>query len=46
MNKEEIVFIDDHPDTIEKYSKLGIKCIHFTKEIDLEQELRNLGVEI
>ena len=46
VNKDEVVFIDDHPDTIEKYRNYEVKCVQFSKDTNLEKELKDLGVEI
>lgn len=46
IKAEESVFIDDNAKNIEVAKSLGFKVIHITNKTDLEQELRNLGVDI
>lgn len=45
IKAEESVFIDDNAKNIEAAEKLGFHCIHITKNTDLEEELRALGVQ-
>lgn len=44
IKAEESVFIDDNFKNIEVAESLGFICIHVKKDIDLEKELRNLGL--
>jgi len=46
VNKEEVVFVDDNKDTIERYTRAGIKSITFKDYDKLIVNLRNFGVEI
>lgn len=46
IKAEESVFIDDNFKNIEMAKKIGFICIHIKEDTDLEQELRNLGVNI
>jgi 2-haloacid dehalogenase len=44
VKPEEALFIDDNYRNILAAEKLGIKCIHFTSEQQLESELKELNV--
>jgi|APSaa5957512622_1039677.scaffolds.fasta_scaffold10944_3 glucose-1-phosphatase len=46
VNNNEVVFIDDNKDTVERYTKSGIKSITFKDYDKLIVNLRNFGVEI
>jgi glucose-1-phosphatase len=46
VNKEEVVFIDDNKDTVERYTKAGVKSITFREYDKLIVNLRNFGVKI
>lgn len=46
VKKEEIIFIDDHEDTIKKYREMGINCIRFTNYEDLVKKLHKQDIEI
>lgn len=46
VEKEEIIFIDDHPDTIKRYSQLGITCIKFTGYKNLLNKLQKMEIQI
>ena len=45
IKANESVFIDDNAKNIETAKNLGFVTIHITKETNLAEELRNLGVE-
>ena len=45
-NKDEVVFIDDNKDTVERYTKAGIKSITFKDYTKLIVNLKNFGVKI
>lgn len=44
LKAEESLFIDDNAANIETSRQLGFKTIHFTPEVDLEKELKEMGV--
>ncbi|MBT4835680.1 HAD-IA family hydrolase [Candidatus Woesearchaeota archaeon] len=46
VNKDEVVFIDDNKDTVERYTKAGIKSITFKDYTKLIVNLKNFGVKI
>ncbi|MCD4759525.1 HAD-IA family hydrolase [archaeon] len=46
VEREDIIFVDDHPDTIEKYSNTGITCIKFTGYKQLLKKLKNMDIKI
>jgi len=46
VEKEEVVFIDDHEDTIKKYSDLAIACILFEGYEKLITKLEKVGIKI
>ncbi len=46
VDREEIIYIDDHPDTIEKYTAAGILCVQFKNYKDLLSKLNKAGIEI
>ena len=46
VKKEEIIFIDDHQDTIKRYSELGITCIKFTGYKNLLNKLQKMEIQI
>ena len=45
LNKDEIVFIDDHPDTIQKYRDYGVKDVLFKNYNKLIQDLNKLEIK-
>lgn len=42
----ECVFIDDREENIEAAEKIGINCIHFGPQTDLETELRKMDISL
>ena len=46
VEKEEIIYVDDKPETIEKYSEYGVKCVKFDSKKQLIEDLKKLGVEL
>ena len=44
IKAEESIFIDDNKKNIEVAENLGFICIHIKEDIDLEKELRDLGL--
>jgi len=46
INAEEAIFIDDMIKNTESAEKLGIKAIHYKKDMDLEQALKDLGLDL
>ena len=46
IKAEESVFIDDNAKNIEVAKSLGFICIHIQEDTDLENELRDLGVQL
>lgn len=46
VEKSEVIFIDDNKDTVERYTKAGIKSIAFKDYTKLIVNLKNFGVKI
>ena len=46
IQAEESVFIDDNAENIRVAGELGFKTVHITKETQLDEELRKLGVNL
>ena len=44
LKAEESLFIDDNIQNIESAQKIGFQTIHFTKDTDLEKEMKAIGV--
>tara|TARA_Y100000310_G_C20700481_1_gene829282 strand:- start:2587 stop:3177 length:591 start_codon:yes stop_codon:yes gene_type:complete len=43
LEKEEVIFVDDKMDTVNKYSEHGVKCIRFENCEQLASELEKAG---
>lgn len=43
LEAEESLFIDDNINNIEAAQKMGFQTIHFTKDTDLEKEIKEMG---
>jgi 2-haloacid dehalogenase len=44
IDPRETLFIDDNPENIQTAKQLGFQTLHFTPQINLEQELKNRGI--
>lgn len=45
IKAEDSVFIDDNAKNIEVATEMGFHTVHVTENLDLEQELKNLGIQ-